>query len=93
MRVLLSEGGGSRNPDAAKQHDRIWCDPRLRMGSREGMGRSMPAGQMDDISSIIEMAELISMHMSCALSAFYEPLCGRNDGEFLRKKLSNTTRG
>jgi hypothetical protein len=32
------EGGGSRNPDAAKQHDRIWYDPRLRMGSREGRG-------------------------------------------------------
>jgi hypothetical protein len=39
----------------------------------------MPAGQMDGISSIIDMAEIISMHMSCAPSAFYEPLIGRND--------------
>jgi hypothetical protein len=48
---------------------------------------------MDDISSIIHTAELISMHMSCALSAFYELLCGVNDWDLLKNKLSNTTRG
>jgi hypothetical protein len=53
----------------------------------------MPAGQMDGISSIIDTAELISMHMSCALSAFYELLCGGNDWDVLKNKLSNTTRG
>jgi hypothetical protein len=39
----------------------------------------MPAGEMDVISSIIDMAEIISMHMPCALSTFYELLVGRND--------------
>jgi hypothetical protein len=58
-----------------------------------GNGAFMPAGQMDGISSIIDMAESISMHMSCALSAFYELLCGGNDWDLLKNKLSNTTRG
>jgi hypothetical protein len=42
-------------------------------------GVFMPAGQMDDISSIIDMAEIISMHTPCALSALYGLLVGRND--------------
>jgi hypothetical protein len=73
------------NPDAAKQHDRIWCDPRLRMGSREGMGCSCLLDRWMTFSSIIDMAEIISMHTSSALSAFYELLV-RRDWEFLRKK-------
>lgn len=62
-------------------------------GFAGGNGAFMPAGQMDDISRIIDMAEIISMYMPCALSAFYKLLCGGDDWEFLRNKRPSTNSG